>query len=90
VISGDVVVVVDFGIPMGSEPGFVRPSVVVTANIILGRSPRTVHVVPLTTNLKRSLTSEVRVKIPELHKESACSVSSEPNRKHGEVFKRTH
>jgi mRNA-degrading endonuclease toxin of MazEF toxin-antitoxin module len=70
-ISGDIVVV-DFGIPMGSEQRFVRPAVVVTANVILSRSPRTVHVVPLTTNLKRSLTSEVRVDIPELDNESAA------------------
>lgn len=70
-ISGDIVVV-DFGVPMGSEPGFVRPAVVVTADLILSRSPRTVHVVPLTTNLKRSLTSEVRLDIPELQQQSAA------------------
>jgi mRNA-degrading endonuclease toxin of MazEF toxin-antitoxin module len=70
-IAGDIVVV-DFWVPMGSEPGFVRPAVVVTANMILSRLPRTVHVVPLTTNLKRSLTSEVRVDFPDLHNESAA------------------
>jgi mRNA interferase MazF len=70
-IAGDIVVV-DFGIPMGSEPGFVRPAVIVTADLILSRTPRTVHVVPLTTNLKRSLTSEVRVDVPDLPSESAA------------------
>jgi mRNA interferase MazF len=70
-IAGDIVIV-DFGIPKGREPGFLRPAVVVTADLILSRLPGTVHVVPLTTNLKRSLTSEVRVDIPDLESESAA------------------
>ncbi len=58
--AGDVVGV-DFGTPIGSEPGFVRPAVVVTADVVLQAEPRTVHVVPLTSNVGRSLLTEVEV-----------------------------
>ncbi len=58
--AGDVVAV-DFGIPIGSEPGFVRPAVVVTADGVLQGAPRTLHVVPLTSNTDRSLLTEVVV-----------------------------
>ena len=44
---GDVVMV-DFGIPLGSETGFRRPGVVVTADAFLRFRPSTVFVVPLT------------------------------------------
>ncbi len=58
--AGDVVRV-DFGVPAGSEPGFVRPAVVVTANLVLAAGPRTVHVVPITSNTRRALPTEVPV-----------------------------
>lgn len=45
---GDVVRV-DFGTPIGSEGGFVRPAVVVTADAFLRFRPTTVFAVPLTT-----------------------------------------
>jgi mRNA interferase MazF len=58
--AGDIVRV-DFGVPLGSEPGFERPAVVVTANAILAMTPRTIHVVPVTTNATRRLPSEVAI-----------------------------
>lgn len=45
---GDVVMV-DLGVPIGSEAGFLRPSIVVTANPFLRFRPTSVFVVPLTT-----------------------------------------
>lgn len=63
--AGDVVWV-DFGIPAGSEPGFARPAVVVSADLVLAPGPRTIHVVPLTSNVTRSLPTEVVVSTPEL------------------------
>jgi mRNA interferase MazF len=53
------IVWVDFGIPAGSEPGFVRPAILITAELVLQANPRTVHVVPITSNTQRSLPSEV-------------------------------
>jgi mRNA interferase MazF len=58
--AGDIVTV-DFGIPQGSEPGFERPAVIVTADLVLRASPRTVHVVPLTSNVTRRLPTEVEL-----------------------------
>ncbi len=58
--AGDVVRV-DFGTPMGSEAGFQRPAIVVTANAVLQMNPRTIHVVPITGNTRRRLPSEVPV-----------------------------
>lgn len=55
--AGDVVGV-DFGIPAGSEPDFMQPAVVATTGNILEAGPRTVHVVPITTNVTRSLPTE--------------------------------
>ena len=49
-ISGDVVDV-DLGVPMGSEAGFPRPVVVVTAQLILDQKPTVIHVVPLTSTI---------------------------------------
>jgi len=69
--AGDVVEV-DFGVPAGSEPGFVRPAVVVTADLILLSSPRTAHVVPVTSNVARSLPTEVMVSAPGLDRPSAA------------------
>ncbi len=57
--SGDVVVV-DLGVPEGSEAGMQRPAVVVTANAVLRQRPRVVQVVPLTRTL-RGYGSEVVV-----------------------------
>ena len=51
----------DFGVPAGSEPGFVRPAVIVTANAVLAHQPRTMHVVPVTSNVERSLPTEISV-----------------------------
>lgn len=45
---GDIVDV-DFGTPMGSEAGFLRRSVVVTADAFLRFRPTSVFVVPLTS-----------------------------------------
>ena len=59
------VVRVDFGLPAGSEPGFERPAVVVTADAVLAHGPRTIHVVPLTSNVKRGLPFEVVVSAPD-------------------------
>ena len=50
--SGDVVDL-DLGVPEGREAGFVHPAVVVTAQRILDAGPSVVHVVPLTTTLRR-------------------------------------
>jgi mRNA interferase MazF len=50
--SGDVVDV-DLGAPAGSEAGFRHPAVVVTAQRILNASPSVLHVVPLTTTIRR-------------------------------------
>lgn len=55
--SGDVVVV-DFGSPQGREAGFVRPTVLVTAQAVLDGEPNVVHVVPLSSRV-RGLGSEV-------------------------------
>ena len=57
---GDVVIV-DFGVPVGSEPGFRRPAVVVTAAGVLERRPRTLHLVPVSSNVDRNLPTEVPV-----------------------------
>jgi mRNA interferase MazF len=70
-LAGDVVWV-DFGVPAGSEPGFIRPAVLVTANMILGSNPRTVHVIPITTNVERSLPTEVPVHATGLERPSAA------------------
>ena len=56
---GDVVAV-DFGVPLGSEAGFLRPGVVLTADAFLRFRPATVFVVPLTTT-PRSFPSHVEV-----------------------------
>lgn len=55
------VIRVDFGVPHGSEPGFVRPAVVVTADRVLAAGPRTLHVVPITGNVARRLPTEIEV-----------------------------
>ncbi len=69
--AGDVVEV-DFGVPEGSEPGFVRPAVVITADLILAAGPRTLHVVPITSNTSRSLPTEVPVSASGLDRPSVA------------------
>jgi len=69
--AGDVVRV-DFGVPAGSEPGFVRPAIVVTANLILDARPRTIHVVPITSHTKRSLPTEIVVSAAGLDQPSVA------------------
>lgn len=49
---GDVIDV-DFGTPIGSEAGFVRPAVVLTADAFLRYRPATVFAIPLTTTPRR-------------------------------------
>lgn len=56
---GDIVTV-DFGMPIGSEPGFVRPGIVVTADAFRRFRPTTVFVVPLTST-RRAFPSHVEV-----------------------------
>ncbi len=56
---GDVVTV-DFGMPIGSEAGFRRPGVVVTADAFLRFRPTTVFVVPLTST-RRAFPSHVEI-----------------------------
>jgi mRNA-degrading endonuclease toxin of MazEF toxin-antitoxin module len=56
--AGDVVEV-DFGTPIGSEPGFLRPSVVMTATAVLGRDPRVLQVIPITSNTTRAMPTEI-------------------------------
>jgi mRNA-degrading endonuclease toxin of MazEF toxin-antitoxin module len=46
--SGEVVIV-DFGVPIGSTPALVRPAVVITAQPTLDEFDQTFHVVPITS-----------------------------------------
>ena len=69
--AGDVVWL-DFGVPAGSEPGFERPAVIVTADAVVAHKPRTIHVVPLTTNIERGLPTEVIVTATGLGEPSAA------------------
>lgn len=58
--AGDIVIV-DFGVPQGSEPGFSRPSIVVTADLVAAANPATLHVVPITSNTTRRLPTEIEL-----------------------------
>lgn len=69
--AGDLVEV-DFGVPAGSEPGFRRPAVVITADGVLEAGPRTVHVVPLTSNVDRGFLSDIRLDDGDLDQSSAA------------------
>lgn len=51
--AGDVVLL-DLGMPAGSEAGLRRPGVVVTAQRILRGGPNAVQVVPLTRTIRQS------------------------------------
>lgn len=57
--AGDIVEV-DFGLPVGSEAGFRRPGVVVTADAFLRLRPTTVFVVPLTST-RRTFPSHIEI-----------------------------
>ncbi len=57
-LAGDIIRV-DFGVPRRSEPGLVHYAVVVTANNTLIAGPRTVQLVPLTTNAERNYPSDL-------------------------------
>ncbi len=50
--SGDLVDL-DLGIPEGREAGFLHPAVLVTAQRVLDATPSVVHVVPLTSTIRR-------------------------------------
>lgn len=50
--SGDIVNL-DLGLPQGREAGFQHPAVLVTAQRILDAHASVVHVVPLTTTIRR-------------------------------------
>lgn len=50
----------DLGEPQGSEAGFARPVVVVTAQVVLDQGPSVVQVVPLTSRI-RGYGSEVTI-----------------------------
>jgi mRNA-degrading endonuclease toxin of MazEF toxin-antitoxin module len=52
--SGDVVRL-DLGLLSGREASFRHPAVVVTAQRILNAGPSVVHVVPLTSRIRRSV-----------------------------------
>jgi mRNA interferase MazF len=68
--AGDLVRI-DFGLPIGSEPGFEHPAVVVTADAVLDGHPRTLHVVPITTTTSRNLPTEILLGQAGLSAESA-------------------
>jgi len=69
--AGDVVTV-DFGMPAGSGPGFEHPAIVVTADLIVTRRPRTFHVVPVTSNVQRAMATDVPVDADGLTKNSVA------------------
>lgn len=56
--AGDVIRV-DFGVPRGSEAGFACAAVVVTATEILDQRPRTLQVIPITSNVTRRMRTEL-------------------------------
>ena len=72
-ISGDVIDL-DLGQPEGREAGLLHPAILITAHRILGANPAVVHVVPLTSSI-RKFHSEIAIE-PEknngLNSESAA------------------
>ena len=56
---GDVVEI-DFGTPIGSQAGFVRPAIVATGDAFLRFRPNTVFAVPLTST-RRTFPSHVEI-----------------------------
>ncbi len=71
--SGDVVSL-DFGPPEGREAGFRHPAVVVTAQRLLDANPSVVHVVPLTSTIRR-FGSEVTIEPDEANGLSVISAA---------------
>jgi mRNA interferase MazF len=68
----------DLGDPIGSEPGFRRPVVIVQSNAFNRSAIATVLVVPLTSNLKWALAPgnvELKPKETSLEKASVANVS---------------
>ena len=63
--SGDVVDL-ELGTPEGREAGFRHPAVLVSAQRILDTGPSVVHVVPLTTTIRR-FQSEVVIEPDEIN-----------------------
>ncbi len=63
---GDIVTV-DFGTPIGSEAGFTRPAVLVTADAFLRFRPATVFAVPLTST-RRMFPSHITIEPDVLNK----------------------
>jgi mRNA interferase MazF len=68
---GDVVRV-DFGNPIGSEAGFVRPAIVLTADAFLRFRPTTVFAVPLIST-PRSFPSHVQIEPDQINGLSSTS-----------------
>lgn len=68
---GDVVEL-ELGNPAGSEAGFHRPAVVITARQILIGEPNVIHVVPL-TRTRRNSRAEVQIEPDSLNGLSAIS-----------------
>jgi mRNA-degrading endonuclease toxin of MazEF toxin-antitoxin module len=62
-LPGDVVII-DFGIPIGSTPAKVRPAIVLTAELVLETYSTTMHVVPVTSNITRNWLSDVNLAGP--------------------------
>lgn len=56
---GDIVDV-DFGTPIGSEAGFIRPAIITTSDAFLRFRPTTVFAVPLTST-RRTFPSHVEI-----------------------------
>jgi mRNA interferase MazF len=56
---GDIVAI-EFGLPIGSETGFLRPGIVLTSDAFLPFRPTTVFVVPLTST-PRTFPSHVEI-----------------------------
>lgn len=69
--SGDIVRI-DFGVPVGSTPALIRPAVVVTADLTLTMYSTTFHVVPVTTNVDRAWSSDVRLEDSGLPSDSVA------------------
>ena len=67
--AGDIITV-DFGFQAGSGPGFERPAIVVTADLVVAQMPRTFHVVPVTSNVQRAMATDVPVDGDGLDKHS--------------------
>jgi len=68
----------DFGIPIGSEPGFKRPTLIIQDNSFNRSKIRTVIILPLTTNLNLAEAPGnvyLKKKDSQLSKDSVINVS---------------